>query len=414
VATPASYVIPEGSSNAVFSIVTGGAALTVPSSLKLYATDGATSRASALAVTPVVKLASVTGNPVEGGFATYGSVSLNIPAQLGGATITLASGNSTLVGLPASVTLPQGYTSWTFSMTTAPVTAITTVPITAAFNGTTIVGSVTLSPAPVISLASLSAPEIVGGQPVPITITLNNFPRSASGATVSLTSGDVGTLQVPATATVAQGAYSVTVTGSSSVVSGRKGVSVKAVYNGSSFSATVFVDPIPTVTITQAEYLLDTKMFKVAATTTFTNAVLTYGGSPDASPFGTMQFELGAFKGSIILDTAPTQATVWNSLGGMAVVPVTVKLSSAATGGGGGGGGGSTATTYKLTIATNGKGTVTTNPSGTSFAPGTVVTLTATPAAGSPWIGWTGAVTGTQNPISITINKDTSVTANFR
>ena len=97
------------------------------------------------------------------------------------------------------------------------------------------------------------------------------------------------------------------------IVTGHKGVSLKASYNGSTFSATVFVDPIPTVTITQADYLTDTKMFKVAATTTFTNAVLTYGGSPDAAPFGTMQFELGVFKGSMILDTAPTAATVWNS-----------------------------------------------------------------------------------------------------
>ena len=33
-----------------------------------------------------------------------------------------------------------------------------------------------------------------------------------------------------------------------------------------------------------------------------------------------MQFEQGVFKGSIILDTAPTQATVWNSFGGFATI----------------------------------------------------------------------------------------------
>lgn len=412
--TPLPIVIPEGESSAIFSMVAGGATLTAPATLKLYATDGSVSSAAALTVTPVVRLASATVNAVEGGFGTYGSIALNIPAQLGGATVSLATGDATLVAVPSALTIPQGYSSYSFSVNTAPVTALTTVPITASFNGQTVSTSVSLSPAPVIALSGLSAPEVVGGQPIPVSVSLNNFPRSASGATVTLSSGDAGTLQLPASVVIPQGTYSTVVMGTTTVVNGRKGVSIKATCNGSTFSATVFVNPIPTVTITQADYLTDTKMLKITATTTFTNAVLTYGGSPDQAPLGTMQFELGVFKGSIILDTPPTVATVWNSLGGQASMPVTIKTSSAAkTGGGGGGGGGSTAS-FKLTLATNGKGSVTTSPSGTSFPAGTVVTLTATPAAGSPWIGWSGAVTGTMNPITVTITKDTSVTANFR
>ena len=124
-----------------------------------------------------------------------------------------------------------------------------------------------------------------------------------------------------------------------------------------------------------------------------------------------MQFEAGVFKGSMILATAPTRATVWNSLGGQATVPVTSKLSG---GGGGGGGGGGTATTVKLIIVTNGRGSVTTSPAGTSFAPGTVLTLTATPVAGQPWIGWSGALTGKTNPATFTITSNTTVTANFK
>jgi hypothetical protein len=366
----------------------------------------------------MVKLASVSGNPVEGGFSTYGAVTLTIPAQTGGAAVSLASGDTSLVAVPASIILPQGYTALNFAINTAPVSTATTVPLTATLNGQSVSGTISLSPAPVIALSSLSAPESVGGNSIIGTVTLNNFPRAASGAVISLTSGDTGTLQVPATVTVPQGAYSATFTATSSVVSGRKGVSLKAAYNGSTLTTTVYVDPIPTVTIIQADYLTDTKMFKVAATTTFTNAVLTYGTSPDAPPLGTMQFEQGVFKGSMILDTAPTQATVWNSLGGMAVMTVTQKLSTSggAGGGGGGGGGGSTTTStnYKISIATNGKGTVTTSPTGTSFPSGTVVTLTATPAAGSPWIGWSGAITGTTNPIKVTVTSNMSITANFR
>ncbi|MCW3099950.1 MAG: hypothetical protein JWL77_5568 [Chthonomonadaceae bacterium] len=416
VPTPASIVVPEGDSSAAFTVTTGGATLNVPTSLKIYATDGAVSRVAPLTLTPLVKLSAVAVNTVEGGFSTYGAVSLNIPAQFGGATVALSSGNPGLVTLPSSLTLPQGYTATNFFVSTVPVTQTTLVPITATFNGSTVTGSLTLSPAPVVSLAALSGQEVVGGQSMPVTVTLNNFPRAAQGAVITLTSSDTKTLQVPATVTVPMGAYSATVMATTVVVNGAKGVTLKATYNGSSLTTTVAVDPIPVVTITQADYLLDTKMLKVAATTPYANSVLTYGDTANG-PFGTMQFELGMYKGSIILNTPPTSVTVWSSVGGFATMPVTIKTGAGGGGGGGGtggGGGGSTATTFKLTIVTNGKGTVTASPAAASYAAGTVVTLTATPAAGSPWIGWSGAVTGTALTTTVTITKDTSVTANFR
>jgi hypothetical protein len=99
---------------------------------------------------------------------------------------------------------------------------------------------------------------------------------------------------------------------------------------------------------------------------------------------------------------------------------VTKKLSSAGGGttigggGGGGGGGGSTSSTYKLTVSKNGKGVVTSSLVGTSFAPNTSVTLTATPDPGSAWTGWTGACTGTATTCVVVMTSDKSVTANFR
>jgi len=110
---------------------------------------------------------------------------------------------------------------------------------------------------------------------------------------------------------------------------------------------------------------------------------------------------------------------VRNSNGGQASVPVANKAlvsGGVSSGGGGGGGGGGTTTsaTYKLTIGKTGKGTVTTNPAGTTFAAGTVVTLTATPDVGSPWIGWSGSVTSTSKTITVTMNSNLSLTANFK
>jgi hypothetical protein len=72
-----------------------------------------------------------------------------------------------------------------------------------------------------------------------------------------------------------------------------------------------------------------------------------------------------------------------------------------------------TSSNYTLTITKVGSGTVTTNPTGTSFAPNTVVTLTATPSTGYNFTGWSGAVTGTTNPTTVTMSANKAVTATF-
>ena len=70
---------------------------------------------------------------------------------------------------------------------------------------------------------------------------------------------------------------------------------------------------------------------------------------------------------------------------------------------------------YTLTItkAGTGSGTVTNNPTGTTFNAGTVVTLTATPDANSTFAGWSGGCTGTSSTCTVTMNANTSVTATF-
>jgi endoglucanase len=69
--------------------------------------------------------------------------------------------------------------------------------------------------------------------------------------------------------------------------------------------------------------------------------------------------------------------------------------------------------TYTLTTTVNGSGTVTRSPTGNTFPGGTQVTLTAVPASGNQFAGWTGGASGSTNPISINMLANTSVTANF-
>jgi hypothetical protein len=80
------------------------------------------------------------------------------------------------------------------------------------------------------------------------------------------------------------------------------------------------------------------------------------------------------------------------------------------------------ALSHTLTVsrAGTGSGSVSSSPSGITcgatcsapFADGTMVTLTATPAAGSTFTGWSGGCTGT-GTCEVTLNADTSVTATF-
>lgn len=70
---------------------------------------------------------------------------------------------------------------------------------------------------------------------------------------------------------------------------------------------------------------------------------------------------------------------------------------------------------YRLSIQTTGKGTVNRSPNKSNFPEGTQVTLTAVPADGWVFDGWSGdGVSGSQNPLTITMNSDRTVTAVFK
>jgi uncharacterized repeat protein (TIGR02543 family) len=71
------------------------------------------------------------------------------------------------------------------------------------------------------------------------------------------------------------------------------------------------------------------------------------------------------------------------------------------------------ASQYSLTVSTTGSGTVSLNPAGGVYNAGTVVTLTASPSAGYVFSGWSGGLSGTVNPATITMDANKSVTATF-
>jgi uncharacterized repeat protein (TIGR02543 family) len=74
-----------------------------------------------------------------------------------------------------------------------------------------------------------------------------------------------------------------------------------------------------------------------------------------------------------------------------------------------------TQATYSLTVSSSPTqgGTVSQNPPGSTYTYGQLVTLTANPSTGYTFTGWSGAITGTVSPATITITGNMLVTANF-
>src|SRR5439155_4005200 len=70
---------------------------------------------------------------------------------------------------------------------------------------------------------------------------------------------------------------------------------------------------------------------------------------------------------------------------------------------------------YQVTvaIAPPSSGTVSKNPDQATYAPGSTVTLTATPATGYAFSNWSGDASGTTNPLTVTMAANKSITANF-
>jgi len=68
---------------------------------------------------------------------------------------------------------------------------------------------------------------------------------------------------------------------------------------------------------------------------------------------------------------------------------------------------------YSLSVTAGTGGGVTLNPPGGSYPAGTEVTLTAVPTTGYTFSGWSGDIQSSENPATVTMNGNKSVTASF-
>ena len=212
VVVPPTITVPEGSTTASFPIWTDPASTS--QSAVVTATDGTNSFNANLALTPYshfVFNVQVSPTFIVGGSTTTGIVQLDhFVTTVGGEIVDLSTNNVSIAStayasVPASVTVPFGANSTTFTITTNSVPDVTPVSINATDNGTQS-GLVMVIPSADFGLNLVVNPGgIYGGNSATGTVTLSA--SQASDTIVNLSSNSINA-SVPATVTVPAGSMS--------------------------------------------------------------------------------------------------------------------------------------------------------------------------------------------------------------
>jgi WD40 repeat protein len=191
---------------------------------------------------PIASLGLSAGS-VIGGTSLTGTATITVPAPSYGAKILLTSSDSAVAAVPASVKIPAGQTSATFTITTTAQTAPAVVTITANSTGTVQMAALTVLPQPALTAVTLSPPAVTGGASTTNnTVTLSSA-APTGGVTVALSSSNTAAAVTPVSIVVPAGAtVSPAFTITTSPVSAQTGVTISAAYNGSTQQATLTVN----------------------------------------------------------------------------------------------------------------------------------------------------------------------------
>ncbi len=222
---PASVTIPAGQTSATYTITTKGvAALTT---VNITASLPSGPRVAVVTVKATsLKSYTASPSPFYGGVVLTGKVSLNGGAPAGGAAITLASDNATLVPVPASITIPAGIYSGSYSVSTKGVASDTAVTLTASYGGLAKTINL-LVKVPVLSSLSLMTNPVQSGNNLTVSVTLLGK-AAAGGKIVTLSAADPTLLSIPSSVTVPAGLSTASVVATAAAVGANSTVGVSA------------------------------------------------------------------------------------------------------------------------------------------------------------------------------------------
>jgi hypothetical protein len=279
---------------------------------------------------PPTTVTNVDINPatVVGGNASSGTIIVSDAAPET-TVVALSSNNTAVANVPASVTIPAGGFTGTFTITTSAVAASTTVTITASYNGGSRTGTLTVTPAgapppaPTLQGLFVSPESVAGGSGSQGVVTFSGA-APAGGTTVSLASSNSAVAGVPANVTVAEGASNAVFAISTSAVAASTAVTISASSNGVTRTATL--------TVTTAAPPPQTATLTVTATGRSGERVTSSpaGISVASGTTGSASFAVGT---SITLRVSNGRSAIWSgacSSGGNKVATCTFTLSGSA------------------------------------------------------------------------------------
>jgi hypothetical protein len=241
VSVPGQVRVPVGQSGAVFSISTMPAS--APTFVEIVATYRGDTRTTMLLVQPhYLIFASLSPNPVIGGLPTALTLFLNAPSPpYSSLPIVLSSSNPAVVSVPGFTVIGEGATSATFLIATRPVTAATTVMLTATLGTASASATLMVLPSPLAALG-LNPSRPVGGDEATGTVTLDG-PAPAGDAIISLSSDHPEVAEAPASVLIPAGQTNANFTIRTHPVAIATEVAVTAEFSGTTRSAKLIILP---------------------------------------------------------------------------------------------------------------------------------------------------------------------------
>ena len=177
---------------------------------------------------------------VVGGELSSGTVTLASPASAGGAEVRLRADDPERVSVPPTITVLEGQTSASFTITTQAVASYIPVMITATYDGGRV--SNTLVAGPLLGAVKLRPKRVAGGTDATGTVILNGL-APAGGVVITLESDNADIAAVPASVTISEGATTAIFTVTTSKVTAATPVVISASYGGAKERATLAVLP---------------------------------------------------------------------------------------------------------------------------------------------------------------------------
>ena len=220
---PASITIEPGQTSKTFSIDTKPVGTYTQTTVS--ATFGTQLRSAQLDILPPSARISVTPRTVIGGEVVTLLVTLDGPAPAGGTMVTIESDNTSVLPVPATITVPEGQVSASIQITSIPTQVRSVIAVTASTPAQSSVTTV-LVDAPRPTSLTLTPTSVSGGSSFTGRVTLQQ-PAPAGGLVVSISSSD-STASVPANVAIEAGKTTTTFAGTTSAVAATKNVIITA------------------------------------------------------------------------------------------------------------------------------------------------------------------------------------------